>query len=646
MNTPITHDRELSAPAWISSATGISWGSVALFVAILVGYIALGAAVESASVPLPWLSLPSAILLYLSFTIAHEAGHGNIAHEVAAMKPVERAMGWLAAVPYLLMPFGMFAKMHDFHHAFTNDPQRDPDYWVSGQGFRQACIRAFGLVFKYVQLMAGSLSRHPAISKTHVSSLCYYAVTSSIVVGFIVAGQIDILLWIGVLPLFLVSFVLGMLFDWIPHTPARQQGRYQNTRVYLFPGLNILTLGQSYHLIHHLYPRVSWYHYKRVFNAIRGELESKSAPIETLFSSNAHRFLCAPEAQMPVTSEMTHKLTLRVAAIDRETPDSVIITFENPGKVMPFKAGQYVTATRVIDGEVLTRCYSLCCEPVSGVLSIGVRHVTNGKMSGFLNTELKVGDQLSIAGPFGDFVYQATDDLALTLLAGGSGITPIMSILHTALTQRKTTRIHLIYANRSIVDTMFLRQLNMLALLYPDRLKITHIVERPHGGWQGLTGRLNGESLKELVDLLPGSHEGKFYICGPAPLKKLVVDTLHELQIQSDRVFVEEFASEAPVPQGAIHQVEVILADRTRHQFGVAENQTILQAATQQGIVLPHACGAGQCGCCMMRVINGQGELAKEDLPALLPGERAQGLTLACQCMPRSAMILNEGNIA
>lgn len=644
MNTPAMQAPELSAP-WISSATGIAWGTIVLFVAIIAGYGALMTAVVTESVPLPWLVLASTVLLYLLFTVAHEAGHGNIAHEVAAMKPVERMMGWIAAAPFLVMPFGLFAKIHDFHHAFTNDPQRDPDYWVSGQSFRQACVRAFGLAFKYIQLTAGAFSRHPVMVSTHKSTLVYFAITLSFVVGVIAAGHVETLIWIGVVPLFLGSFVLAMLFDWIPHTPARQQGRFQNTRVYLFPGLNVLTLGQSYHLIHHLYPRVSWYHYKRVFHAMRAELESKNSPIEVLYSAKAHGFLRAPEALKPVSHEGVHKLTLSVASIDRETPDSVVIRFENPGCPLAFKAGQYLTVTRVIEGEPLTRCYSICRSPASGELAIGVRSVTDGRVSGFLNYYLKVGDKLSVAGPFGDFVYDANDDLPLTLVAGGSGITPIMSILQTALLERSATTVHLVYANRSVVDAMFLRQLNALVLQYPERLKISHIYERGHGGWDGLTGRLDADTLISLIDRLPGSREGRFFICGPAPLKKLVVDTLQAICIQPNQISVEEFASQAPAPEGAVHQVEVILADRTHRQFDVAENQTILQAASQQGIALPYACGIGQCGCCMMRVIDGHGELISEDPPGLLPGERAQGLTLACQCKPRSAMTLSEGGI-
>lgn len=138
-------------------------------------------------------------------------------------------MGWTFTIPFLMIPFGLFAKTHDYHRAFTNDPDRDPDHWV--------------------------------IAATHLSSMLYFASTISMSVALIIMGYGLELLVVGVIPAFLVSFILGMLFNRVPHTPIRQQGRYQNTRSYLFPGLRFLTLGQNYHHIHHLYPRVSGYHH-------------------------------------------------------------------------------------------------------------------------------------------------------------------------------------------------------------------------------------------------------------------------------------------------------------------------------------------------------------------------------------------------
>ena len=98
-----------------------------------------------------------------------------------------------------------------------------------------------------------------------------------------------------------------------------------------------------------------------------------------------------------------------------------------------------------------------------------------------------------------------------------------------------------------------------------------------------------------------------------------------------------------PKPEGPIHKVNVVLANGSRHEFDVAENQTVLQAATQEGIKIPHACGVGQCGCCMMQVTGGVSELVLDETPGILPGELERGLTLACQCRPKSALSLKGG---
>jgi ferredoxin-NADP reductase/fatty acid desaturase len=632
---------------WTDYSSGVAWGTVALSIGVSLAYIGLIVGIASDLISLPIGMLIATVIIYLGFTVAHEAGHGNISHEVTWMKPYERMLGWSMNLLFLVLPFGLFAKMHDYHHAFTNDPERDPDHWVSGDTWIEASWRAATLPFNYLYLAVTRFKNDPIITQTHKSSVAYYAITLPIIAGLITVGLGWELLIIGVIPIFIVSFVLGMLFDWIPHKPSRQQSRYQNTRSYLFPGLKYLTLGQNYHHIHHLYPRVSWYHYQRVFNRTRPELEAKNAPIEHLFSKYLPRFGKSPYALEPSSIDGQHKLTLRVDNIERETDSAVAISFAPyNGKTIPFKAGQYVTLSKLINGEPVTRCYSICESAMSGKsgkLSIGVKRVENGLLSTYLNNELVVGEELTVAGPFGNFVFEPSKTKSvkvLTLIAGGSGITPILSIAKTALETCPETVVNLIYANRSIVDTMFLQQLNQVSLDYAQRLKITNIYEKTHVGWEGYTGYLNEEKLCDI--LKNHTKEALFYICGPGAMKKVVVSTLSSLDVDSNRIFIEEFSQSAPKAEGPVHKVNIVLTNGISHHLDVAENQTILQVATQEGIRIPHACGVGQCGCCMMQVTEGKSELASEETPGILPTEQARGLTLACQCRPKSALSLKE----
>ena len=638
----------MTTKTWRDYSTGIAWGTVALFIVVIIIDVALMGAIYTESISLIAGMLIQTVVLYLGFTVVHEAGHGNIAHDVSWMKPVERFMGWALTTFFFILPFGLFAKIHDYHHAFTNDPDRDPDHWVSGDTWKDASLRALVLPLNYLVLMATRFRKDPVIGSTLTSTLIYFAATSSMIIGILAAGYWQELLIVGIIPLFLSSYVLGMLFDWIPHMPTRQQGRFQNTRSYLFPGLKFLTLGQNYHHIHHLYPRVSWYHYQRVFNLIRPMLEKNNAPIEVLFSKTQPGLGQSLNALQPSSLEGFHKLTLDVERIQKLTDNSVAISFAAlQGKTIDFKAGQYVTVTKLIAGQAITRCYSICESPNENKLTIGVKRIEGGVLSSFLNNELAVGDELTVAGPFGEFVYNQPvikDDTSLILIAAGSGITPILSIAKTALQDDAKTafkKVQLIYINPHSDDVMFYQQLAELQAEYPERFQLTHQFTRhSSGGLQEHSNYLTEETLRQLLDTHPNPLNSQYYICGPDGLKNTVNTTLSNLGVKSEQIFTEEFSQLKVEPKGIRHPVNIVLPNGESHELEIAENQTVLQAAQQSGLHIPHACGIGQCGCCMMKIEQGSVQLTSDDAPGLLAKEQASGLTLACLCQPKSALSL------
>lgn len=648
----------MTTKTWTDYSTGIAWGTVLLFIGVSIAYIGLIGAIYTQSISLLSGMLIATVLLYLGFTVAHEAGHGNIAHDVSWMKPVERFMGWAFTTLFFIVPFGLFAKTHDYHHAFTNDPDRDPDHWVSGDTWIDASLRALTLPLNYLVLMLTRFRKDPVIAATHKSSMLYFAITFSIAASLVIAGYGLEFLVVGIIPIFLSSYVLGMLFDWIPHKPTRQQGRYQNTRSYLFPGLKFLTLGQNYHHIHHLYPRVSWYHYQRVFNIIRPTLEKNNAPIEVLFSKTQPGFGKSVYATEPSSIDGIHKLTLDVEHIEKLTPNSVAISFAAlNGKTIDFKAGQYVTVTKLISGQAITRCYSICQAPHEGKLTIGVKAIEGGSLSNYLNDKLKVGDELTVAGPFGEFTYQpiaAQQNNSLLLIGAGSGITPLLSIAKTALHNGSNvstkSHVHLIYVNTHNSDVMFQQQLAELQAEYPEQFKLTHVFTRANGDNKGKQGSsyLTEDKLLALLsacgDRPIDMSDSQFYICGPQGLKDTVTTTLNNLHIGEDHIFIEEFSQTLPEPEGELHPVHIVLPNGESHRLAIAENQTVLQAAQQSGIQIPHACGVGQCGCCMMKVDSGDSSLSTEKPPGLLPNEQAEGLTLACLCQPKSALSLSSAS--
>lgn len=630
---------------WPEHSGRIAWRTLTLFAGIVLGYIGLFTAAHQELMSLPACMVIASALIFVAFTVLHEAGHGNISQGVAWMQPVERLIGWITTMPFLI-PFGMFARVHDYHHAFTNDPEGDPDYPAAGATGFGVLMHAMLIPMNYLYLIATRFRRDPVIAKTHRSTIAFYLTINVLFAFFIAQGYGGAVLWLVVLPPLLASLFLGVIFSWIPHMPGRQQGRYQNTRTYLFPGLKYLTLAQNYHHVHHLYPRVPWYHYERVFHLIRREMEANQAPIEKLFSKDTPGLLQSPFASHPVDGRR-NKLTLTVRSVRKETPDSVVIAFANhQGRSLKFKAGQYVTISKRINNETVTRCYSICESPNAEMVAVGVKRVENGTLSKYLNAVLKAGDPLTVAGPFGDFTYECSGDRerneTLILFAGGSGITPVLSILQAALEGDTWTGVHLVYANRSAQDVMFRTRLDRLSALYGPRLRIMHIYERPPAGWQGETGLLNEKNLTAFLKQIKDLNFARFYICGPEPMKDVVVRTLRKHGVQSARIMIEEFAHAMPAAEGPVHRIKIALANGAQHEIAVAENQTVLQVANQAGIKIPHACGVGQCGCCKMRVSYGEHELASKETPGLLASEKAQGLTLSCQCTPRSELLLTE----
>ncbi|MCL6415715.1 fatty acid desaturase [Aestuariirhabdus sp. Z084] len=638
----------LSSNYWKGSTLTIAWGTVALFAVIVAGYGFLFISTIQGSAAIWWALPLSTLLCYLSFTVMHEAGHGNIIQSRATMKPLENAMGWLSALPFFILPYRLFAAIHDQHHAFTNDPERDPDYWVGSGSFWQASYRSFSQIWHYLYRIATGLYRNPAFAGSFYSSILHYLLVGTFIYLMLTAGYGWELLMLGVVPLLISLYVLAMLFDWIPHTPSKHQGRYRNTRIYRAPGLKYLTLGQNYHLIHHMYPRVPWYHYERVFHEVRPELEANNAAIENLVP----HFLKAPSSYGPLDCNETLKLNLCVTHIRHETPDAVVIEFETLNQQpLRFQAGQYITVSKQFGQEQVTRCYSICESPSSGKLSIGVKRVANGLMSNYLNRELKAGDCLTVAGPFGEFTLEAGAVVPRTkpleqycFIAAGSGITPILSLMKTALERDSCTHVQLIYFNRSQASALFMNELIALEKRWSPRLTIIHGFDddNPSSSTDCHSAAKQNFLLQSLKTLAFDQVQTLFYLCGPEALKAMVMKTLSDLSVTEQQILVENFSLDIPQPEGVLHQVKIQLANGQQHQLDVASNQTVLEVARQQRLSIPHACGVGQCGCCMMKITNGQATLANPNAVAILPAEQQQGFTLACQCRPQSDLILCE----
>jgi 3-ketosteroid 9alpha-monooxygenase subunit B len=326
--------------------------------------------------------------------------------------------------------------------------------------------------------------------------------------------------------------------------------------------------------------------------------------------------------------------SLRVAAIVDETPDAKSIVFEVPpalAKDFAYRSGQFLTLRVDCGGKPTERCYSLSsapdCDPVHKVT---VKRVAGGPVSTFLNERLRVGDRLEVKGPEGRFVLDRADG-PLLLFAGGSGITPVISIVKTALatTSRRAT---LLYANRNQASVIFRAELERLQGAYPGRLQVVHRFDDVHGVLDEATVR----------GLVAGQRDASVFVCGPAPFMALVERVAVAAGASPDRLRIERFTLGAAAPAPAEPRpgadgseipdfIDVELRG-SRHRVPYKKGKTLLQAARDAGLDAPYSCEEGFCGCCASDLLEGKVVMAADD--ALTDAEKKKGMILACQSRP------------
>lgn len=232
-----------------------------------------------------WVIFINAIMAYLLFTPMHEAGHLNISGNRKSLRWVDEIIGWLSGIP-LFAPFYIFKVIHFRHHAFTNDPEKDPDHWLASKNWFSLLFHSTTIfpvyMIKGLQLLFSEEKIVRRVKRElRIGFLGLLALT---ILLFVLANAVGwravLLFWIY--PAVIAQAFLAITFDWLPHHPHEEQSRYLNTRIFDIPGLSFLFLGQNYHLIHHLYPRIPFYDYEKTFFNIKEELDEEGADIVSL----------------------------------------------------------------------------------------------------------------------------------------------------------------------------------------------------------------------------------------------------------------------------------------------------------------------------------------------------------------------------
>ncbi|WP_224363301.1 ferredoxin--NADP reductase [Hyalangium versicolor] len=347
--------------------------------------------------------------------------------------------------------------------------------------------------------------------------------------------------------------------------------------------------------------------------------------------------------------------TLRVERVIRETPDTVTLVLEDPsGAPVTFVPGQFFTVLVTVDGVPLRRAYSASCAPEAegpSRVSLTVKRVAGGRVSNFLNDRASPGMTLEVRGPSGSFTAAPGNGAVrhLVLVAGGSGITPLMSMARTALATEPTTSVSLVYGNRREQDIIFREALETLARAHEDRFRLRLVLSEPPSGWKGGVGLLNRYVLEDEFSVLPGLEAGPatWFICGPEPMLVEARAALHSWGVKPERIREELFTrphlrqSSAPTAELLAPQpVEIRLRGREPRRFVAPAGMTVLEAALSAGLSLQYSCTLGGCGSCRLRLV--EGEVRMEEPNCLLPQERPLRHVLACISRPLSPVVLED----
>lgn len=350
-----------------------------------------------------------------------------------------------------------------------------------------------------------------------------------------------------------------------------------------------------------------------------------------------------------MVSKDFHSLT--VAEVVPETDEARSIRFAVPPQLADlyrFRAGQHLTLRTFIDGEEVRRNYSLCTAPHDGELMVTVKQIAGGAFSNWVARELKAGDALDVMPPHGSFTIDFDPSRAGRYVgfAGGSGITPIMSLVRTALSTEPNSRFTLFYGNRDANSIIFLEQLGALKDRYLGRFELFHFLSDEEGDVDLLNGMLDRHTCDEAIgSFVPDVQEvDAWFICGPGPMMDAAEAALLDRDVPHDRIHIERFTAGRPSAalaaemaqlqqQASGLQMSVTIDGRTRKV--AFDGTNILDSARASGLPAPFACKAGVCATCRARVTAGEVSMAARY--GLTDEEIAAGYVLTCQSVPKGA---------
>ena len=340
---------------------------------------------------------------------------------------------------------------------------------------------------------------------------------------------------------------------------------------------------------------------------------------------------------------------LKIAEVRREIDDAISLRFDLPGDLVEafrFTPGQHLTLRADIDGEDVRRNYSICAAPHERELRVAIKQIQDGQFSTWANRTAAVGQTMEVMPPHGSFTFAFDPAQRRTYVgfAGGSGITPVLSLLKTALEIEPESQFTLLYGNRSSNTIMFLEELANLKDRFLGRLQLYHFLEEEEEEVDLFNGRLDSAKVADVLGSLvdPKAIDAAF-ICGPGPMMDAAEAALVAAGVDAKRILIERFTvgrlSDADAAaarelerKAAGRKVKLTLEGRTRTLSFDADKGSILENARAAGLPAPFACKAGVCATCRARLVSG--EVTMKANYGLSAEEVAQGYVLTCQAVP------------
>jgi len=305
-----------------------------------------------------------------------------------------------------------------------------------------------------------------------------------------------------------------------------------------------------------------------------------------------------------------------------------------------FSAGQHVTLKVNIGGEIHYRTFSLSSIPnVDNNASITIKRIKGGKVTNYLFANLKVGDMIEVSAPSGQFYLnpEPANQKHYVMIAGGSGITPIYSMIGTILKFEQNSNITLLYANRTSESIIFNDKLNLWLQEFPNVFTIKHYLSEEEKPKDAIKGYITRIALEAIINK-KNKENMEFYLCGPEIMTNKLIDDLVYLGIDISKIHRELFLINSQKQNITSEKAKVnakIFGED--YEFETAAEHTILQSALMQNIPLPYSCQSGLCGMCKMKCTDGK--VVMKNNQVLDELEVRQGYILTCQSLPQSNKI-------